>query len=517
MLLNLLALMLALMPAGKAYAATGINVISFSQKNRCVTIKWRPVTGATAYIITRKAADGKTGNIDYRSTIKYRQRTCEFNDTRFTSADDGKTFCYHIAAIDRLGKEIATGTRFLVKIPTCAITSLESTADGKVTLRWKQYTGISSYRLQWAEQINSRSVNTRSRSISRDKSAATVTGLKPKTKYIFLIQGVASGLYGTKKIQSFGWTSSKSVVMPLPSTLVLHYNDGSVYKEIQVETGGSCTLPSMVNPKGYTFIGWGYRKGIFVSEDSPFETPYKAYNQISNIRGTKHLYAVLFDRSKEKDLSEAQMFSPNISKYKKVIFIGDSRTKCLEYMLRNLHIDADSHNIAFVAQSGTGLDWLKTEGYSMLLKKIDEINNSTPDDNRPIALIFNSGVNSLSHDPVTIGRLYVDFYKSIATELKSKRCSLFLLSVNPVVSAQFETMYDPVRQEWRIRTFNATVSTGLKGIYTYLNTNMWLLRNGFSTDSGIQYDNGVDDGLHYTIKTYKRILRKALNLLESAG
>ena len=517
MLLTLLALMLVLMPAGKAYAATGINVISFSQKNRCVTIKWRPVTGATAYIITRKAADGKTGNIDYRSTIKYRQRTCEFNDTRFTSADDGKTFCYHIAAIDRLGKEIATGTRFLVKIPTCAITSLESTADGKVTLRWKQYTGISSYRLQWAEQINSRSVNTRSRSISRDKSAATVTGLKPKTKYIFLIQGVASGLYGTKKIQSFGWTSSKSVVMPLPSTLVLHYNDGSVYKEIQVETGGSCTLPSMVNPKGYTFIGWGYRKGIFVSEDSPFETPYKAYNQISNIRGTKHLYAVLFDRSKEKDLSEAQMFSPNISKYKKVIFIGDSRTKCLEYMLRNLHIDADSHNIAFVAQSGTGLDWLKTEGYSMLLKKIDEINNSTPDDNRPIALIFNSGVNSLSHDPVTIGRLYVDFYKSIATELKSKRCSLFLLSVNPVVSAQFETMYDPVRQEWRIRTFNATVSTGLKGIYTYLNTNMWLLRNGFSTDSGIQYDNGVDDGLHYTIKTYKRILRKALNLLESAG
>ena len=138
MLLNLLALMLVLMPAGKAYAATGINVISFSQKNRCVTIKWRPVTGATAYIITRKAADGKTGNIDYRSTIKYRQRTCEFNDTRFTSADDGKTFCYHIAAIDRLGKEIATGTRFLVKIPTCAITSLESTADGKVTLRWKQ-------------------------------------------------------------------------------------------------------------------------------------------------------------------------------------------------------------------------------------------------------------------------------------------------------------------------------------------------------------------------------------------
>ena len=115
-------------------------------------------------------------------------------------------------------------------------------------------------------------------------------------------------------------------------------------------------MPSMVNPKGYTFIGWGYRKGIFVSEDSPFETPYKAYNQISNIRGTKHLYAVLFDRSKEKDLSEAQMFSPNISKYKKVIFIGDSRTKCLEYMLRNLHIDADSHNIAFVAQSGTGLD-----------------------------------------------------------------------------------------------------------------------------------------------------------------
>ncbi|MBP3902690.1 MAG: fibronectin type III domain-containing protein [Blautia sp.] len=517
LLLNILALMFVLMPAGKASAATGINIISFSQKNRCVTLKWRPVNGATAYIITRKSADGQTGKIDNRSTIKYRQRACELNDTKFTSADDGKTFCYHLAAIDRLGKEIATGTRFLVKIPTCVITSLESTADGKVTLRWKQYNGMSSYKLQWAEHINSRAVNTKTRTISRDKSAATITGLKPKTKYIFLIQGVATGLYGTKRIQSFGWTSSKSIVMPLPAKLVLHYNDGSVYKEIQVATGENCTLPSMVNPKGYTFIGWGYRKGIFVNEDSPYETPYKAYNQICNIRGEKHLYAVLFDRSKEKDLSEAQMFSPNISKYKKVVFIGDSRTKCLEYMLRNLRIDADSKNIAFVAQSGTGLDWLKTDGYSMLLKKIDEINSSAPDDKRPIALVFNSGVNSLSHDPVTIGRLYVDFYKSIAAELKGKGCRLFFMSVNPVVSAQFETMYDPVRQEWRIRTFNATVSTGLKGIYTYLNTNTWLLRNGFSTDSGIQYDNGVDDGLHYTIKTYKRILRKALNLLESVG
>ena len=116
----ILTLLIVIVPAGRVSAATGIKVISFSQKMRCVTLKWRLVNGASAYIITKRSANGKTGTIDYNSTARYRQRSCEFNDTRFGTADNGKTFCYHISAVDSRGKEIATATRYLVKIPTCA-------------------------------------------------------------------------------------------------------------------------------------------------------------------------------------------------------------------------------------------------------------------------------------------------------------------------------------------------------------------------------------------------------------
>ena len=513
----ILTLLIVIVPAGRVSAATGIKVISFSQKMRCVTLKWRSVNGASAYIITKRSANGKTGTIDYNSTARYRQRSCEFNDTRFGTADNGKTFCYHISAVDSRGKEIATATRYLVKIPTCAITSAEATMDGKVTLTWKHYDTVPSYKLQWAEQVGSRAVNLKSQSIAGNKKSVTITGLKAKTKYVFYVQGEAKGLYGSKKISNLGWKSSKSIVTPLGAKLVLHYNDGSVYQEIQLKAGTQYTLPSMVNPKGYTFIGWGYKKGLFVSESSPFEAPYKAFNQIKVNQGTKHLYAVLFNRSTEKDLTEAQMFSPNISKYKRVIFIGDSRTKCLEYLCETLRIDPETKNIAFVAKSGTGLDWLKEEGYPLLQKKIDEINESDPEDKRPIALVFNFGVNSIGGNLTSMSQSYIDYYKSIAPELKKKGCRLFFMSVNPVVSSQYETMFGPYRQEWRVRTFNANVSKGLQGIYTYLNTNTWLLRTGFSTDAGVRQDTGVDDGLHYTLKSYKRILRKTLNLLEVAG
>ena len=514
LLFYILAAMLVIMPAGEASAAAKINVLSFSQKMRSVTLKWKSVSGASAYIITKKAADGKTGTVDQKSTVKYRQGGCEFNDIKFSSADNGKTFCYHIAAIDSRGKVIATATRILVKIPSCAITSLESSTDGKVTLTWKHYSTIPSYRLQWAEQTTTRALSFKTKNISKNKTSVTITGLKPKTKYVFYIRGAATGLYEKNKISSLGCISAKSIVMPSASRVVLHNNDGSVYKEIQADEGTQYTLPSMVNPKGYTFIGWGSKKGLFVSNSNPYETPYKAYDKIKVAKGTKHLYAVLFDRSTEKDLSESEMFSANTSKYKRVILIGDSRTKCIEYLFQTMHIDPAAHNIAFVAKSGSGLDWLKEDGYSLLLKKINEINKGKPGDKRPIALIFNSGVNNIGGNITAVSQNYINYYKSIAPELKKKGCKLFFMSVNPLVSSQYETMYGPYKKESSVREFNAKVSNGLKGVYTYLDINTWLLRTGFSTDAGVKVDSGVDDGLHYTLKTYKRILRRALKLLE---
>ena len=70
------------------------------------------------------------------------------------------------------------------------------------------------------------------------------------------------------------------------------------------------------------------------------------------------------------------------------------------------------------------------------------------------------------------------------------------------------------RKEEVIRRFNSVVSSGTSGNYTYIDAYSFLLQNGYSTDiGGAGSDYGVDDGLHYTTKTYKRIFKYCLDYL----
>ena len=504
-----LALLTVIVPTEKTSAATGIEVTSFTQGMNAVAVKWRPVQGAAAYIITRRSADGKTGRIDYSSTKTFRQNVCTFKDTNISLADQGKTFCYYIYAVDSRGSKLASVTKYLVKLPTCPITAVKSTIDGTVTLAWKHYDMVDSYRVRWAEKKNGSLINLKAASIAKTHQTVTIRNLKPKTEYFFDIKAEGAGYYGKIKVQSVGWYSSVSVKMPYAAKLVLHYNNGKVYREIPLDPGSTYTLPGMPNPKGYTFIGWGFIKNVFVSERGNYKIPYEAFSQVRNVHGTINLYAILSDRSKERDLTEAEMFSPDISAYKKVIFIGDSRTAHLSILLSRMNIDPETKNLAFVYRGGLGLKWLRNEGYSELLQKIDEINESNPEDERPIALVFNSGVN----DPGDFWE-YVDFYKSAAPALKEKGCKLFLMSVNPVRDEQFKSLYHFYRDERLIHIFNLNMKEALQGTYTYIDTYNWLLKTGFGTDFTI--DTGKDDGLHYTGKTYKRILWKALSFLAEA-
>ena len=512
-----LALLTVIVPAGNASAASVIEVTGFTQGMKSVTLKWNPVRGASAYIIARRSADGKTGRIDYSSTKKMRQNSCTLNDTNISLTDQGKTFLYYIYAVDSRGNKLASVMKYLVKLPTTSITAVKSTIDGSVTLAWEHYDTVDSYRVQWAEVRNGSLINLKGASIAKKHQTVTIRNLKPKTEYVFDIKAEGSGYYGNYKIKSLGWRGRATVKMPHAAKLVLHYNNGDVYREIPLDPGSSYTLPSMPNPEGYTFIGWGFIKNVFISEKGIYRIPYEAYSEAKNIRGTVNLYAILSDRSREKDLSEAQMFSPDISKYKKVIFIGDSRTRYQQYMLETMHIDPETKNIAYVSKPGAGLDWLEKDGYSQTIQKINEINSSSPEDTRPIALVFNVGVNNVQHNPTSIAARYIDFYKSIVPELKEKGCKLFLMSVNPVVSEQIRVYFHSTKEEWRVRTFNQNLSKALQGSYTYLDTYSWLISTGFGTDSGIRTDSGMDDGAHYTSKTYKRILWKALSLLAAAG
>ncbi len=58
-----------------------------------------------------------------------------------------------------------------------------------------------------------------------------------------------------------------------------------------------------------------------------------------------------------------------------------------------------------------------------------------------------------------------------------------------------------------IRKFNSVVGSALGSTFEYIDTYSYLMENGYGTNiSGTGVDLPDDDGLHYTTKTYKRIL-----------
>lgn len=90
------------------------------------------------------------------------------------------------------------------------------------------------------------------------------------------------------------------------------------------------------------------------------------------------------------------------------------------------------------------------------------------------------------------------------------------MSVNPVNSKMNEKTNHTVRKEADVRQFNSYIKSGLAQDYTFIDTYSWLMQTGYSTDSnGYGIDTGVDDGLHYSTRTYKRIYHYCLDFLQS--
>lgn len=278
--------------------------------------------------------------------------------------------------------------------------------------------------------------------------------------------------------------------------LSLYNQDGTLYTRISVKNGESVKLPSMKNPSGYTFLGWAESAGKRVNPS------YEA-GQTIKMTGNRKLYAVLFDRKKEKDLQASQLVKPNESKYSKVIFVGDSRTKGLQRALRN-QLGSLPENVSVIAQGGKGLRWLQNYAAARLLSEV----RRSSDETRPVAVVFNLGVNDLSY-----AQSYVRYMNKLAKKLKQRGCVLYYMSVNPMNNAMRGSNS---KNEAKIRKFNKILKSGLSGNFTYINTYRWLMKNGFSTlnESGIQ--GGYDDGLHYTDATYKRIYNYCMKIVNKS-
>ena len=301
-------------------------------------------------------------------------------------------------------------------------------------------------------------------------------------------------------------------------SIVLHDNSGKVLSTHSVAKGDSFTLPSMENPKGYTFMGWGTKAKTFLSPANPKKPAYEAREQIASVSKTMHLYMVLFKRSTEGSTTLGALTSAlnkAAESYSRIIILGDSRTVYLKRTLQNMSFFSTGTNadrLTFIGKTGQGLKWLKEDGYARLLKEVKKTEGQQV---LPIAVIFNLGVN----DQTNLNS-YITYMKSIAPELTGLNCRLFFMSINPLNGAQgaayakSKGVTKSARNENSVRVFNSTMRTALNGIYSYLDVYSWLMETGYSTDAGMNgHDSGEDDGGHYAVNTYKRILNRCLWLL----
>ena len=282
------------------------------------------------------------------------------------------------------------------------------------------------------------------------------------------------------------------------ASVVLHKTRGAEYKTIYVKKGDSFTLPGAENPEGYTFMGWSTKPNIVITGSKPGKVQYETGEVIPSVNSTIHLYQVMYQRNTEKNLISSQMAKPDLNRYGGVIMVGDSRTVRMRQALAAQNCGANMNGVRFVSASGQGLKWFKDEGYRHLINQIKHIRVSS---SKPVAVVFNLGVNDLYRISD-----YVAYMNELAPELEKMNCKLYYMSVNPINGVMIEkTGRLSLRKEAEVRAFNDRIKTGLDD-YTYIDTYSWLMQNGFGTSNGVNgKDSSEDDGLHYTVKTYKRI------------
>ena len=280
--------------------------------------------------------------------------------------------------------------------------------------------------------------------------------------------------------------------------------DGTVWKTVTLGKGGYLKLPSASNASGYTFMGWSRTKRTGSSAAPDYEA-----GDLFQVSKNTSLYATVFNRSLEKDISASQMARPAVGMlYSKVIFVGDSRTYGMNRTLSKQMNSSVTSGVSFIAEPGKGLTWFKETGYAQLIKEVNKAQGS-----RPVAVVFNLGVNDMAN-----ASGYVSYMTSIASTLKSKNCKLFYMSVNPINSTMITKAGKGARTEAQVREFNSKIRSGLSANYKYIDTYSVLLKKGYGTNASYSgTDAASDDGLHYTTKTFKRIYYYCITYLNTGS
>ena len=312
---------------------------------------------------------------------------------------------------------------------------------------------------------------------------------------------------GTTEITSFTYSNNKKDESLSPSegtgtvsqrSVVCHQADGSAIIR-KADSNGKVTLPAVKNQTGYTFLGWSTKKG-------QTQSPQYQAGQVIQVKKKTHLYAVMYNWKQEPDIKVNNLAS-QLSEYSGIIFVGDSRTYFMQKtLLQEYGKDAVS-KVSFVCKTGEGLNWFETTGERQLRSEIARLQSD-----KPVAVIFNLGVNDLSShnsgngvDYKGVANAYLARMNTLAEELESS-CRLFYMSVNPV-----NTAMKPTRKEAQLRYFNDRLQSGLNDRFQWIDTYKYLMKNGYSTYN--TFKGNIDDGVHYSVRTYKRIYKYCMNAI----
>ena len=261
-----------------------------------------------------------------------------------------------------------------------------------------------------------------------------------------------------------------------------------VYNTVTVRKGETVTLPSIKNTDKYTFLGWSLVNG---TGSEP------AYLPGDTLRVTKSwtFYPVLYKRSSDRLPSKRAMVMPDKGKWRKVVFVGDSRmVHTRKYLKLRLGERAlKENNLVFLAERGITLEGFIDEGGEERLLRI----LSAGDTSQPAALIFNLGINDLRPEmnPAEKAAFTVNFLAAMAARLSCYNVRFYVMSVNPINESLCK------RSAADVFTYNRLLSIGTSGLWTYIDTCSWLIRRGYTT-LNMQ---GVDDGIHYNAATSLRI------------
>ena len=275
---------------------------------------------------------------------------------------------------------------------------------------------------------------------------------------------------------------------------------GGITKK-KVKSGGSVILPVEVNKRGYTFLGWSTVPG------QTCNPMYQAYQKIQVTKNI-HLYPVKYKWNQEPDIYAGGL-ADSVEKYDKIIFVGDSRTYFMQKTLLQEYGKDAVAKVSFVCKTGEGLSWFETAGERVMRSEIARLQS---DSDKPVAVIFNLGVNDLSSHNSGNGvaykgeaNAYLARMNTLAEELESD-CRLFYMSVNPV-----NTAMKPTRKEAQLRYFNDRLQSRLNKRFQWIDTYKYLMKNGYSTYN--EFKGNIDDGVHYSTRTYKRIYKYCMNAI----